>query len=186
MLRKIDFKEFKKLYKNHILKDFPQNERPSFWGFKKRILKQDENVYIYEDNSKEKAYIIFKELEGYIFISFFAVYEEYRGEGIGTKTIKELEQNLKNKKGIVIEVENPKYAKNEEEEKLQKRRIKFYERLGFKLVEKLEVSLIAEYKIMIKGNEEINAKKTKELMEKYYHSFLNPKIEKILKFRIEE
>ena len=39
MLRKIDFKEFKKLYKNHIIKDFPPNERPSLWGFKKRILK---------------------------------------------------------------------------------------------------------------------------------------------------
>ena len=186
MLRKIDFKEFKKIYKNHIIKDFPPNERPSLWGFKKRILKQNESVYIYEEEEQEKAYIILKEHCGYIFISFFAVYEEYRGEGIGTKAIKELEENMKNKKGMVIEVENPKYAKNEEEEKLQKRRIKFYERLGFEIVEKLEVNLVAEYKIMIKGEEEIDATKTKELMKNYYYSFSVPKIDKILKFRIEE
>lgn len=93
---------------------------------------------------------------------------------------------MKNKKGMVIEVENPKYAKNEEEEKLQKRRIKFYERLGFEIVEKLEVNLVAEYKIMIKGEEEIDATKTKELMKNYYYSFSVPKIDKILKFRIEE
>lgn len=186
MLRKIDFKEFKKLYKNHIIKDFPENERPSFWGFKKRILKQNESVYIYEEKSNDKAYIILKQLDRYIFISFFAVYEEYRGEGIGTKALKELEENIENKKGIVIEVENPKYAKNEEEEKLQKRRIKFYERLGFKKIEKLEVSLVVEYKIMIKAEKKIDAIKTKELMKNYYYSFSVPKIDKILKFRIEE
>ena len=69
---------------------------------------------------------------------------------------------------------------------MQKRRIKFYERLGFEIVEKLEVNLVAEYKIMIKGEEEIDATKTKELMKNYYYSFSVPKIDKILKFRIEE
>ena len=69
---------------------------------------------------------------------------------------------------------------------MQKRRIKFYERLGFEIVEKLEVNLVAEYKIMIKGEEEIDATKTKELMKNYYHSFSVPKIDKILKFRIKE
>lgn len=186
MLIKIDFKEFKKLYKNHIVKDFPSTERPSFLGFRKRILKHKESVYIYEEEGQEKAYIILKEHDGYIFISFFAVYEEYRGEGIGTKALKELEEKLRDKKGIVIEVENLKYANSKEEKEMQKRRIKFYERLGFKIVTGLEVYLIAEYNIMIKAEEKIDVNKAKMLMEDYYSSFLNKAIKKVLKFRINE
>ena len=29
MLRKIKFKEFKELYRKHIIKDFPKDERPN-------------------------------------------------------------------------------------------------------------------------------------------------------------
>ena len=43
MLRKIKFKEFKDLYRKHIVKDFPSSERPNLEGFRKRMLKYGDN-----------------------------------------------------------------------------------------------------------------------------------------------
>ena len=54
MLRKIKFKEFKDLYRKHIVQDFPSSERPNLEGFRRRILKHNEQVFIYEENETEK------------------------------------------------------------------------------------------------------------------------------------
>ena len=45
MLKKIkNFKDFKYLYRKHIVKDFPKEERPNLKGFRKRILKYKEEA----------------------------------------------------------------------------------------------------------------------------------------------
>ena len=111
MLEKIKFKEFKRLYRTRMVQDFPSNERPKLQGFRKRMLKYNEEVFIYSEDNKEKAYLIVDELEeNYILISFLAVYKEYRGQGIGSKLLKEIREKYQNKKAILLEVENPEYA----------------------------------------------------------------------------
>ena len=71
MLKKIGLKEFKDLYRKHIIRDFPREERSSLNNFKKRIICKNEEVYIYMENGYEKAYIIIANLNNnYILISF--------------------------------------------------------------------------------------------------------------------
>ncbi len=141
MLKKISLKEFKVLYRKHIIKDFPREERNSLNKFKKRVTKGKEEVYIYEENGIEKAYTIIAVLNNYVMMTFLAVFKEFRGEGIGTKLLKEIKDNFSNKKGILLEVEDPKYCINEEDEVIRKRRIKFYEKSNYHIVAGIKLNL---------------------------------------------
>ena len=82
MLRKIKFKEFKDLFRKHIVKDFPSSERPNLEGFRKRMLKYNEETYIYEEDGVERGYCIIDQIQEYVLVAFLAVYEGNRGKGI--------------------------------------------------------------------------------------------------------
>lgn len=184
MLRKIKFKEFKDLYRKHIIKDFPKNERPNLEGFRKRILKKNEEVYIFEENGKDKGYCIIDHLQEYILVAFLAVYNGNRGQGIGTKILKEIKEKYTNKKGILLEVEDPDFAKNEEEKIIQQKRIKFYEKADFKILENLKVELfMVNFRIMmcnLKGKEDI--KEIEENMKQFYYTIIEKKRLKYINF----
>ena len=47
MLKKVDLKEFKEIYRKHIIKDFPREERTTLNKFKKRVTRGQEEVYLY-------------------------------------------------------------------------------------------------------------------------------------------
>ena len=187
MLKEIDFEKFKTLYQEHIINDFPENERPGLKGFQIRIVEKGEQVFIFEEEGIEKGYIILKTIENYIFVSFLAIFKEQRGSGLGSKLLKELLEKYKEKKRIILEVEDPDFAKDKEEEQLRKRRINFYKRAGFKLIENLEAEVFkVHYKIMIfHPKEQINSKEEiKSIYEKYYNQILKEKYRKNLKIMI--
>ena len=171
MLKKINFKEFKNLYRKHIIQDFPKDERPNLSTFYKRINKKGEQAFIYEDQGKEQAYIIFKQEGKYIVVNFLAVYKEYRGKGIGTKLLKELVKEKSEIDGILLEVEDPKYAKNEDEKSIRERRIRFYEKLDYEIIQNLDVNVFSvPYKIMIykKKDKKIEKNEIIKILEKNY------------------
>lgn len=187
MLKKIKFKEFKDLYRKHIVQDFPSSERPNLEGFRRRIIKYNEQVFIYEENEIEKGYCIIADLDEYILVSFLAVYKETRGQGIGTKILKEIEEKYSNKKGIILEVENPEFAENEKEKNIQEKRIKFYQKSNFKIVPNLNVKLfMVNFKIMIyqKEKQEINIQEVIDKMKEYYSKIINKKRFNYIKFEL--
>ena len=187
MLKKIKFKEFKDLYRKHIVQDFPSSERPSLEGFRRRIIKYNEQVFIYEENEIEKGYCIIADLDEYILVSFLAVYKETRGQGIGTKILKEIEEKYSNKKGIILEVENPEFAENEKEKNIQEKRIKFYQKSNFKIVPNLNVKLfMVNFKIMIyqKEKREINIQEVIDKMKEYYSKIINKKRFNYIEFEL--
>lgn len=189
MLRKIEFKGFKDLYRKHIVQDFPSSERPNLEGFRRRILKHNEQVFIYEENETEKGYCIIDDLNEYILVSFLAVYKETRGQGIGTKILKEIEEKYSNKKGIILEVENPEFAENEKEKNIQEKRIKFYQNSNFEIVPNLNVKLfMVNFKIMIyqKENKEINTQEVIDRINGYYSKIIDKKRLSYIEFEITE
>lgn len=178
MLRKIKFKEFKNLYRKHIIYDFPKTERPNLQGFRKRILQGKEEVYIFVEEGTEKAYCIIANLDEYVLISFLAVYKEQRGKGTGTKLLKEIAKKYPNKKGILLEVENPEFANNEKERDIQEKRIKFYEKANYQIIEKLKLKLYSvNYKMMtyLPKDTKIETEEIKEKMEQFYCKRINKK-----------
>ena len=189
MLRKIKFKEFKDLYRKHIVKDFPSSERPNLEGFRKRMLKYNEETFIYEEEGIERGYCIIDQIQEYVLVAFLAVYEGNRGKGIGTKILKELEEKYSNKKGILLEVEDPDFAKNENEKSIQERRIRFYERANFQIVENLKVELfMVNFKIMIYNfkNEQININEIEKVMKQFYYAIIEKKRRDYIKIKIND
>ena len=181
MLRKIKFKEFKDLYRKHIVKDFPKDERPNLKRFRKRMLEKKEETYIFEEEGIAMGYCIIDEIQEYVLVAFLAVFENKRGKGIGTKILKEIENKYQNKKGILLEVEDPDFSKSEEENKLRQRRIHFYERANFKIVEDLKIKLFGvNFRIMVSGKNFSNTQEIREEMKYFYGTILNKKKEQFL------
>lgn len=75
------------------------------------------------EGGRRVGYISVWELEGFAFVEHFAVYEDFRGAGIGGKAI---ELICKNYAAVALEAERPA---NE----IARRRIDFYARHGFAL-----------------------------------------------------
>ena len=171
MLKKIGLKEFKDLYRKHIIRDFPREERSSLNNFKKRIICKNEEVYIYMENGYEKAYIIIANLNNnYILISFLAVFEEYRGEGIGTKLLAEIKEKFNDKKGIVLEVESPKNATSEKDKIIREKRIKFYEKSNYKMLKNTKIFFgYNSFNIMFLNNRDnIDEKEITNVLNEFY------------------
>ena len=188
MLKKINLKEFKNLYRKHIVKDFTRAERTTLNKFKKRITRGQEVVYVYEEVGKEKAYTIIANLDNYVLVSFLAVFKQYRGEGIGTKLLKEIKANFSNKKGILLEVENPEYSISQNEKEIRQRRIKFYERSNYNIVENIQINLHSTiFNIMMLNINDTKINKqeiSKELNDFYTNIFR--RYDKTLSFKIIE
>ncbi len=86
--------------------------RPSFFG-RKLVL-----------DNKIKAFVTGFQQKNYLFLDYFAVDKNLRGQGIGGKFLKKVIESVQCP--VILEVELP-------ETEMAKRRIVFYERLGFQL-----------------------------------------------------
>ncbi|AOR23847.1 GNAT family N-acetyltransferase [Clostridium taeniosporum] len=106
-------------------KSFPNIERRSRKGQKEIFSEILYKVYgIKNGNDKVLGFIATWEFDKFNFIEHFAVDISLRGNGLGTKMLKEYIKNFN--KPIYLEVEYPNDA-------ISIRRIEFYKRLGFYL-----------------------------------------------------
>lgn len=142
MILKANFEKAIEIYK-YMENDFPKSEIPNFNQYVKLIRNKIQKVYTYEENNKEVAYFITmeKENDGKILISHLAVIKEYRQNGVGKRFIKAIEQFLKDKQILIVEVESEKNAKNENELEIIKKRLNFYYKAGFEKYEHIEYFL---------------------------------------------
>lgn len=127
-------------------------------------------------------------------IVYFAVLKKYRGQGIGQKFLKELKEKYKENDVIILEVENPERAKNNEEKEICQKRIKFYEKLNFKIIENLQYILYnVDYKIMelpLNEKYKYEFESFKNVMKNKFYSFIKEEnnliIDKLKKERNKE
>lgn len=118
---KDDFDSFFKVME----KSFPEIERRTYEGQKELFDESQYRVLGYKNNNNEvTAFIAFWEFDDFHFIEHFAVDEELRGNGIGSRFIKDFLN--KSAKKTVLEVEYP-------EDEISMRRIEFYKRIGMNI-----------------------------------------------------
>jgi len=116
-----------KIIRNLYCTSFPPEERREFDQLK--LLVQEEDHYINQiliNKNKIAGLCIFWVFNEFVFIEHLAVKPELRGIGIGEGTLSALREKFKI---LILETELPV---NE----ISKRRIKFYERNGFSLLER--------------------------------------------------
>lgn len=129
MLNKLEKKKVKELYQNHYCRDFPKKERQPYLWFMKLIKSGRQEIFEYKEEEKVKAYLIIVETKEAIMLSYFAVYPEFRGQGIGSKCLEEMK--TKWKKPILLECESIYDATSEEDKKTRERRVAFYQKANF-------------------------------------------------------
>lgn len=130
-LEKLNKAQVENVYNERMVIDFPKDE-----------LKPLDILYRALDNGIFEPLGLFDEakLIGYAFlvknnrnylVDYLAIYPQQRNLGSGGVMVRLLPDYLKDAENIIAEIENPKYAENEDDKLLQTRRFGFYARNGW-------------------------------------------------------
>ncbi len=138
----MELDELKVFYKR-IKQDFSQGEYAPYAVLYKHLKNGWQNGLVFCEGEQDLAYAVCLDNHenGYVLISLFAVFKEYRERGIGSAFIKRLHQKYKDKLAIFVEVERPDEAKTRKEGYSRWRRIEFYEKAGFYLIQGVDYSI---------------------------------------------
>jgi GNAT superfamily N-acetyltransferase len=112
---------FSSVYKR-LIDAFPYEERRDESDEEKCFLKKEFNFCEITDDGENVGLIVFWLFSEFLFVEHIAINKEVRSKGYGSKTIEVLKE--KYNLPIILEAEAPKTE-------TQKKRIKFYENLGF-------------------------------------------------------
>ncbi|MBE6748752.1 MAG: GNAT family N-acetyltransferase [Ruminococcaceae bacterium] len=122
-LKPVTDESFSSVYKK-LIDAFPYEERRDEADEKKCFLKSQFNFCEITDNGESVGLIAFWVFKEFLFVEHIAINKEIRGKGYGSKTFELLKSQYE--LPIILEAESP-------ETEMQKKRIKFYENLGFKV-----------------------------------------------------
>lgn len=92
-----------------------------------------------------------------VLLDYFAVSEKMRGQGLGSICLGLLKEEIGRQQlgTLILEVENPRFGKNEEEKFLRRRRIAFYMRNGMTLTPLRIFLYDVEYLVMTEKKQEM-------------------------------
>lgn len=133
----IDYKEFKKEIYSHYVKLFPKTERKSLKNIKRNYLKGITKLIKIMDDDIVVGFLIYHTLDQnpYILLEYFGIFQEFQNQQYGSKTVKVLKTFFKNYKGIYGEVEKIGFGKDEMENKIREKRVRFWKNLGFEFLD---------------------------------------------------
>lgn len=127
--------ELNALYHARIRADFPSAERPSLAAMRLHIREGLQTVWVMTGEPGDEAYAACAEANGIMFITLLAVYKEKRGAGRGAALLSLLRGRYRHSRGVLLEVETPEDAADADERRLREKRIAFYARNGYRLLE---------------------------------------------------
>lgn len=115
---------FDEIYK--IMTDsFPPDEVRSYEGQKELLERSDYHLKTYKKEGHLLGFCAYYELDGFLYIEHLACTPDSRGLGIGSLLVKKVLEEA-GERQVILEVEPPV-------DEMTKRRVGFYERLGFRL-----------------------------------------------------
>lgn len=149
MIKKVQLEKAVEIFINKVQKDFLPDEIPPLHVFERCIKEDTLECFVYEHEGKEVGYIVGRKKDDLVFLLVLAIDKEMRGKNLGKTMLEEFKNSVKERKIILLEVENPDATDDEQEKLARNKRISFYERLGFKVTENLKYLLVnIDYKIL--------------------------------------
>ncbi|SHK69001.1 hypothetical protein SAMN02745243_03512 [Hespellia stercorisuis DSM 15480] len=158
-IKELSQNEFWEIYRTQMKQDFPKSEIRREDNFEN--LWRDQKYLAlgwYEEkpgNGQQKecsltGYAFFVIAEDAVLLDYFAVLADQRGNGSGGRFLEAMKTYFAERTDcILLEVENPEYAVDENDRKLRERRIAFYERHGV-FFSKVETRVFTdEYLILV-------------------------------------
>jgi len=127
-MRAISIEDFGHIYNGRMVKDFPLSELKPLFDI---LALYERKVYICYGFYEQDTFVGYVNLctLGYpgIFIDYFAVAPEWRGQGLGGKCLDMLRQRLSAKYDyIILEAEDPSYGRDSADIKRRWDRLRFY------------------------------------------------------------
>ena len=180
-IKLLDKAERKNIYKQHMKQDFPKNELRPLHGIEALV---NQGVYytygIFEKDSLIAYAYFWEEKEREILLfDYFAVVSNLRNHGYGTEAMKAILHLCENKRGVILETENPEKAESNEERETRIRRISFYKKCGLAMSDVRIYLFGVEYCMMYKEWKESGvAKEIVPVMKTLYGNLLPRKIYK--------
>lgn len=145
-----DLNQAETIYREHMTVDFPASERQPLPFFIKMVKESANIIYLCEIEGQPAAYAVFREKQGYVLLQYLAVFEGQRGNGTGTRLLREISLLYGDRKGILLEVEHTGYARDEADLMIRKKRLAFYERCGYVCLKDFDLLLFGEhYQVMV-------------------------------------
>lgn len=173
-IRTLTLDEAEQIYSMHMKTDFPQNELRPFSTIKKLLHKNMYYTYGIFEEEELRAYAFFVEepVNKILLFDYFAVCKSYRNKGYGRVALELIFSTCKDKTGIILEVEDPKAAKTEEDRDICQHRIAFYERCNIQMSEARIRLFGVHYCMMYKNLSGDISDRIIETMEKLYRKML--------------
>jgi GNAT superfamily N-acetyltransferase len=139
IIRSLKASELAQIYPR-IEADFAIGEYPPMEVLYHQMVEGSQEGYVLVDEERCLAYSFCAASPNHehILITLFAVFLEYRGQGIGTAFLKKLHGLFEREEIIIVEVEKPELAQTEIERRKRIQRIAFYEKEGYILVKGIE------------------------------------------------
>lgn len=120
-----------------LKRDFPLSERTPFRILKKLVRQGKARFYFACEGGEVKAYCVLHFFGGYTQLLYLAVTPEARGSGVGSAVVPLIKAAAGGT--LVLEVEDPAKAQDEAALKVRTRRIAFYKRLGFEMLDNVRL-----------------------------------------------
>ena len=160
----------REIYEGRMQEDFAKGEiKPlkrilELWGQGKYF------CYGLYDEGKLAGYcfLVVSERKDAVLLDYFAVSKEMRGKGCGSVCLGLLKEEIERRKfgTLILEVENPRFGKDEGERELRRRRIGFYIRNGMNLTHLRIFLYDVEYLVMTAKKQEMF-----RTAEQIYHTY---------------
>lgn len=169
------FAQVEELYHSRVKKDFARNERKPLRSMRRSWEKNAYDCYGLFNEDEILGYAFFVRLGKNYLFDYFAIAEEHRDEGLGSVFLRRLTAWLKDADCVMVEVEDPDRAKDEESRTTRERRLQFYLRGGWRETELSSVVFGAEYRILeIPTAKAHSAAQLRAIYTELYQSVLPP------------
>ncbi len=173
-LREFNAVETKNIYNTYMVEDFPSSELKSL----NKILRlMEEKKYIsfgVFEGETLVGYAFFMTNENIILLDYFAILKNKRMGGYGSKSLTLISEYFKNKFDVlVLESEDPTFAKDEVDRTTRERRINFYKKNNFE-VASIEAKVYSvEFVIFTKNDKVRNDEVVAKLLYNLYVAMSN-------------
>ena len=130
MFAKLDKKELSFIYNKYMVNDFPPDELKPLSHIERMMDQNLCTAHAMKSGDQVLSYFTLCRHSGVALVDYLAINPEYRGQGLGSKTLAHLKEVAAGDT-VLVECENPDFAPSQEERTIRQRRINFYLAAGF-------------------------------------------------------
>lgn len=161
-----------------LLCHFPKEEvKPK--AYLARMLKNgDYALFAYEKEGEVLALALVFLKTSPALLDYFLVLENQQGQGIGSRFLLELEENPLLSGGLIVEAEALAHAKDEKDFTKRARRIKFYQRLGYKETILTPTIFGTTYTLFVSKKVSLEEETLKTTYKTIYHTMVPKALQK--------